>query len=66
MFYGVDKEPNWLLTTEEVAEYLNVSKYTIRNWRTGPRRRGPQYINVGGSVRYAIEDIISYVNKNKR
>ena len=56
----------WLLTTEEVAHYFNMSANTVRNWRNDKNstKAGPAYIKVGGGVRYKMDDIIDYIKKN--
>ena len=40
-----DDSGNDLLTTEEAAEALGLSKSTLDNWRT--RDQGPRYIRLG-------------------
>lgn len=47
-----------LLTTSEVAELLRISASSVR--RLQQRRRIP-FLKVGGSVRFAKHDIISYL-----
>ena len=49
-----------LLTSDEVARYLKVSKPSLAKWRA--YGGGPIYIKIGGSVRYKEKDIIDFVN----
>jgi predicted DNA-binding transcriptional regulator AlpA len=43
-----------LLTAQEVADYLKMSRATVNNWRYANPRRGPEFIKLGGDgdVRY--------------
>ena len=49
-----------LLTVDEIAEYLQVSKPLLAKWRS--YGGGPIYIKIGGSVRYKESDIVDFVN----
>ena len=49
-----------LLTVQEVAELLKVSPTTVRRLQSD--RRLP-FIKVGGSVRFAKNDIVDFVRK---
>ena len=49
----VDQEQ--LLSTQEVAGWLNVAEKTLRNWRT--EGSGPVYRKTGGKVSYQASDI---------
>jgi predicted DNA-binding transcriptional regulator AlpA len=44
-----------MLTTEQVAEMLDLSPATLTSWRS--RGRGPRFVKVGHLVRYLLEDI---------
>ena len=49
-----------LLDDVEVADRLNVSLQTVRNWRA--RREGPRYVKLGKrSVRYRPEDVEAFI-----
>lgn len=44
-----------LMTTDQVAEYVGLSRHTLNTWRsTG---KGPHYIKVGGLVRYSRSQV---------
>jgi excisionase family DNA binding protein len=51
-----------LLTIPEVAELLHISASSVR--RIQERRLVP-FIKVGGSVRFAENDILSYLDKQR-
>jgi hypothetical protein len=51
----VDQE---LLTQAALAKLWKVSPRTLERWRWVGR--GPQYIKVGGQVRYRLADIYAY------
>jgi len=47
-----------LITETELAEMWGISQSTIQHWRsTGI---GPLYKKLGGKIRYALEDVIAY------
>lgn len=48
-----------LLSIEELAEYLDVPVTTIRDWRTDGK--GPCAIKVGGRVRFATSDVLTWL-----
>ncbi|MFE1551607.1 helix-turn-helix domain-containing protein [Streptomyces sp. NPDC058718] len=49
-----------LLTPEQASEYLNVSHWTLRNWRY--RGEGPPFLKAGRSVRYRLVDLDSWLS----
>ena len=51
------------LKDDEAANFLNLSKQTLRNWRT--QGRGPAYSKAGRAVRYSLEDLRRYMEKNR-
>jgi DNA-binding transcriptional MerR regulator len=53
-----------LLTTKSVAEMLSVPEGTIRYWRKVGQ--GPDWIKLEGSIRYAVEDVLRYIQRNRR
>ena len=48
-------EKEKLLTTKEVAEYLDIALSTVKQYRVN--RTGPVYIKVGPLVRYRKSDV---------
>src|SRR3954452_10469821 len=48
-----------LLSIEALAEYREVPVATIRDWRTDGK--GPCAIRVGGRVRFAASDVLSWL-----
>ncbi len=55
------RERRPLATTEQVAEYLQVSPRTMDDWAY--RGTGPAFARVGGQRRYRWQDIESWVNR---
>ena len=53
-----------LKTEEEAAEVLNVTRSALRRWRL--ERRGPRYVKMGRLVRYRMDDLQTFVEKNTR
>ena len=51
-----------LLTIAETAELLKISVSTVRNLQ---QQRHIPFIKVGGSVRFAANDITAYLEKRK-
>ena len=50
----------WLDTNEAAIE-LEVSPYTLRNWRSKSVQRGPAFIRIGRRVFYRPEDIAEFI-----
>jgi DNA-binding transcriptional MerR regulator len=53
-----------LLTTKSLAEMISVPEGTVRYWRKVGL--GPPWIKLEGSIRYAEEDILEYIDRNRR
>jgi DNA-binding transcriptional MerR regulator len=53
-----------LLTTTAVAEMLSVPEGTLRYWRKVGL--GPSWVKLEGSIRYTEEDIVRYIERNRR
>jgi hypothetical protein len=53
-----------LLTTSAVAEMLSVPEGTLRYWRKVGL--GPSWVKLEGSIRYAEEDVVRYIERNRR
>lgn len=51
-----------LFTSAEAAEILGVAKGTLPVWRH--KGKGPKYLKIEYSVKYRIDDLIDYMNKN--
>lgn len=45
-----------LMTTQEVADYLNIKKQTLEAWRSRNTISIP-YIRIGSSIRYKKQDV---------
>jgi len=53
-----------LLTRKELAELLSLSDATLSVWASTGKVKIP-YIKIGGAVRYKLEDVITFLDKNK-
>ncbi len=53
-----------LLTTNAVADILSVPVGTLRYWRKVGL--GPAWVKLEGSIRYAEEDVLRYIERNRR
>jgi hypothetical protein len=53
-----------LLTTTAVAEMLSVPEGTLRYWRKVGL--GPSWVKLEGSIRYTEEDVLRYIERNRR
>ena len=51
------------LNEKQAAKLLNVAVQTLRNWRH--KRQGPAYVKFGRAVRYQVQDIEAYIEKQK-
>ena len=53
-----------LLTTDEAATYLSVSRRTLEDWRT--RLVGPPYAKLNGTntIRYRSEDLETWIDQS--
>jgi len=53
-----------LLDTFEAAQFLGLKHPgTLCNWRT--KKKGPAFIRVGGSVRYALSDLETWLTERR-
>lgn len=60
---GQDKEKRHsrkLLNTEQAANYLNIKKQTLYNWRY--YRKGPDYVMIGRRPMYDINFLDRYID----
>ena len=51
-----------LLTSDEAALVLCVPVATLRMWRSRRRGYGPRAVQVGGSVRYRLADLLAWID----
>ena len=47
----------------EVSRITGIAVQTLRNWRH--QRRGFQYCKVGRAIRYAVDDVIAFMESKK-
>ena len=51
------------LKDKAAAEFLNLSVFTLRNWRNAGT--GPRFRRFGRSVRYSLTDLTEYADGRK-
>jgi excisionase family DNA binding protein len=61
--YRDPKQGQALMTEQDLAEYLNFSVETIRDWRKPGREGGPPFKRLGRSVRYDRRDVDKYLER---
>lgn len=47
-----------LLRSSELADRWQLTECTVRKWRS--KNVGPEYVKVGGSIRYRLDDVLRY------
>ena len=52
-----------LVTTDEAARLIGVASQSLRAWRI--RNCGPAFIKQGRNVRYHLDDINVWLNRNR-
>lgn len=55
---------NALLTPEQTANILGVSRATLTAWRCTRRVEGPKYVKVGRLVRYSASEVQRFILGN--
>ncbi|MEP6814780.1 MAG: helix-turn-helix domain-containing protein [Marmoricola sp.] len=53
-----------LLTSDEAALLLGVPVATPRTWRSRRRGYGPRAVQVGGSIRYRLADLLAWIEEH--
>ncbi len=48
-----------LLTSDDVAQMLKVSRQTLSNWRSA--RRGPEGVKLGRALRYRRSSVLAWI-----
>lgn len=55
---------NHLISHKDACQWLGIKDQTLRNWRSAGKPLIP-FIKVGRSVKYSIDDLQSFVNRNR-
>ena len=56
-----------MLAPDAAAEYLGVAMKTLANWRSSTSTpEGPEWMKVGGSVRYLRDDLDAWLANGKQ
>lgn len=53
-----------LLTSDEAALVLALPVATLRTWRSRRRGYGPRAVQVGGSIRYRLADLLTWIDEH--
>jgi len=53
-----------LLTSDEAALLMGVPVATLRTWRSRRRGYGPRAVQVGGSIRYRLADLLAWIDEH--
>lgn len=60
---NIVSEPKGMMSDLQAAEYLGVSKNTLRHWRC--EKRGPAYVKNGRAARYSRKDLDAWMAQNR-
>jgi len=55
--------PGRCLSADEAAQYLNLSRQTLDNWR--PAGKGPPYCRLEGRVVYRLNDLDAWLESRR-
>lgn len=54
------------LDERQVAEWLRISIYTLRDWRrVSVTNHGPSFIRFGRTIRYSHNDVLAWIAQHK-
>lgn len=59
-----DLRPDQLVAETPLAVRWSISKRTLQRYRA--EGFGPPYIEIGGSIRYRVQDILDYEERHRR
>ena len=59
----MDQEKAVFISDREVSRLLEIARQTLCNWRS--QQKGPRFIKSGRLVRYAVSDIMAYMEARK-
>jgi len=57
------EEETVYVSDREVSRLMDVARQTLCNWRC--QRRGPRYVKSGRLVRYAMSDVLDFMEARK-
>ncbi len=57
------KDTTRYLDEKQVSQLMGLALPTLRNWRF--LRKGPSYVKLDRAVRYALSDVIAYLESRK-
>lgn len=56
-------EPEPLVPTSKVAEFLSIAEQTLINWRSA--ETGPPYHKLGRTIRYRLSEVVEWAESQK-
>ena len=59
----MDQNKPVFISDKEVSALLRIGRQTLANWRA--QQRGPRYVKSGRLVRYAVNDILAFMEARK-
>ena len=59
----MEQEKSVYVNDKTVSSMLGVGRQTLANWRG--QQRGPRYVKAGRSVRYAVSDVLAFMEARK-
>lgn len=54
-----------LVTEKKAAEMMAVPAGTLRYWRHQGAGRGPNYVRLGGRIKYDVAEIEAFIDRNR-
>ena len=59
----MEQEETVFISDREVSRLTGIGRQTLCNWRC--QQKGPRYVKVGRAVRYALHDVLAYMEARK-
>jgi len=59
----MEQEKAVFMSDEDVSKLLRIGRQTLSNWRC--QQKGPRYVKSGRLVRYAMSDVLAYMEARK-
>ena len=59
----MDQEKTVFISDREVSRITGIGRQTLANWRC--QRKGPRYVKTSRLVRYALSDVLDFMQARK-
>jgi predicted DNA-binding transcriptional regulator AlpA len=53
-----------LISPADLSALIGVDERTLATWRTGPKRKGPDFVKLGRAVFYRRADVTAWIDLN--